>query len=107
MCYLKKIDLALSPSLPPILLRSTLGVGLLLKTSLVVLVSQLVGILLPLATAVVLQQAGQSMSWFSTPLLVVPLFFLPSLLGWFLVNKWWRKQVSEMEVAHLFKVPTL
>ena len=77
------------------------GVGLLLKSCVVVLVSQIVGILVPIATAVVLQLTGQSMSWFSIPLLAIPLFFLPSLLGIAAVHSWWKNKVKTFKVSTL------
>ena len=71
---------------------------MLLKTMLVILLSLAMGLLLPLATALVVQLSGQTMSWFATPLLVVPLYFIPSILSSAATHRWWGNLVSRDNV---------
>lgn len=76
-------------------------IWLVFQSSLVVLISQLVGIVLSLVTGVVVMLFGKSMSWFANPFVIVPLFYLPTLLGQVIVQWWWGRKVRYIDVCYV------
>lgn len=66
---------------------------LIFKSIFIILLSQIVGITLATSTGIVTTIMKQTLSFYAHPLIVIPLFYIPSILGIALVHYWWRNKV--------------
>lgn len=64
-----------------------------LKTSLVLLLSEGAAILSVVFTASLTTLSGHSLSYYSRPYLIIPLFYLPAILSMGAIHYWWRQKV--------------
>lgn len=65
----------------------------------IVIVSIGFGIMCSFFTALITTVTGQTMTYFAHPLLIVPLFYIPTLLGMTWVHYWWRNKVMYMYIC--------
>ena len=69
------------------------GYLLILKTSGVLLLSEAAALSAGLLTALLTTISGHTLSYYSKPHLVIPLFYVPSVLAMGAVHYWWRRKV--------------
>jgi hypothetical protein len=68
---------------------------LILQSLCCLLLSWLVAALVVVVAAVVIQSLGRAMSWYSHPLLILPLYALPTFITVAAIHSYWVYQVSE------------
>lgn len=66
---------------------------IILKSIFIILLSQIVGIVLATSTGIITTIMKQTLSFYAHPLIVIPLFYIPAVLGIALVHYWWRNKV--------------
>lgn len=71
---------------------------LILHSLFFLLLSWLASALVVVVTALALQSLGRAMSWFSHPLLILPLYALPTFVTIATVHSYWIYKVSELYI---------
>ncbi|CAI8010143.1 Endoplasmic reticulum metallopeptidase 1 [Geodia barretti] len=76
------------------------SLGMVVKAVLVTLGSWLAALAVNVATSLLLDWTGHSMTWFSHPSLLLPLYIIPALLGMAEVHSFWLKTTPTLK-SHL------
>ena len=77
------------------------SLGMVVKAVLVTLGSWLAALAVNVATSLLLDWTGHSMTWFSHPSLLLPLYIIPALLGMAEVHSFWLKTVYTPSLNHI------
>ena len=77
------------------------GMLLVVRSMAVVVLSILASFAASLVTALLVHLSGQTLSWYTSTWLLVPLYYAPSLMGMATVHLWWKRAVSIESLQHL------
>lgn len=74
------------------------GVLLLVASTAFSFMAVLASFAVSLGTALLVHLSGQTLSWYTSSWLLVPLYFTPSLMGTAAVHLWWKNHVSDVMI---------
>ena len=67
----------------------------------VLIVSWLAAIVVNVLTAILMELAGYTMTWFTHSLLLLPLYIAPSLVAMAHVHSFWQKKVRSIKALNI------
>ena len=77
------------------------GMLLVARSMAVVILSILASFVASIVTALLVHLSGQTLSWYTSSWLLVPLYYTPSLMGMAAVHLWWKRAVSNGFLQYL------